>query len=77
MSPELLKVRERAKRDPDARFHALAHLLDEGALARAYGRMRASAAVGVDGISKEEYGRELGSNLRSLHDRLRSKRYRH
>jgi hypothetical protein len=77
MSTGLLKVRERAKRDPDARFTALAHLLDEEALRRAYGRTRKGAAVGVDGITKEEYGQELEDNLRDLHRRLRSKQYRH
>lgn len=44
MSPELLKVAERAKRDPDARFNSLAHLLDEAALERAYHRIRKDAA---------------------------------
>ena len=32
MSPELLKVAERAKREPDGQFHSLAHLIDEPAL---------------------------------------------
>jgi hypothetical protein len=32
MSPGLLKVVERAKREPEGRFHALAHLLDVPAL---------------------------------------------
>lgn len=77
MSTGLLKVGERAKRDPDARFTALAHLLDEEALRRAYGRIRKGAAVGVDGITKEGYGQELEGSLRNLHDRLRSKQYRH
>lgn len=77
MSPGLLKVRERAKQDPDARFNSLAHLLDQKALERAYGRIRKSAAVGVDGISKEQYGHDLEINLRALHERLRSKQYRH
>lgn len=77
MSPGLLKVRERAKRDPDARFTSLAHLLDPDALKRAYDRLRRSAAVGVDGITKEEYGQDLASNIRSLHERLKSKQYRH
>jgi group II intron reverse transcriptase/maturase len=77
MSPGLLKVRERAKQDPDARFNSLAHLLDQQALKRAYGRIRKSAAVGVDGITKEQYGHDLEINLRALHERLRSKQYRH
>ena len=32
MSPELLKVAERAKREPEGRFHSLAHLIDVPAL---------------------------------------------
>ncbi len=77
MSPELLKVVERAQREPEGRFHSLAHLIDVTALERAYKRIRKSAAVGVDGITKEQYGRDLESRLQDLHARLTSKRYRH
>jgi group II intron reverse transcriptase/maturase len=77
MSPQLLKVRERAKRDPQAVFLSLAHLIDEGALARAFHRLRKDAAVGVDGVTKEQYGQELEHNLHSLHQRLKEKRWRH
>jgi RNA-directed DNA polymerase len=77
MSPGLLKVRERAKQHPDARFNSLAHLLDGEVLLRAYDRVRKNAAVGVDGITKEQYGQELVDNLVNLHKRLRSKQYRH
>ena len=77
MSPQLLKVATRAKRDSDAQFHSLAHLIDVPALQRAYDSLRARAAVGVDGITKECYGQDLQANLEDLHERLRSKRYRH
>lgn len=77
MSTGLCKVAERAKREPAGRFHSLAHLIDEELLAGAFSRLRSDAAVGVDGITKEQYGRELQSNLRDLHRRLRTKRYRH
>ena len=77
MSPGLLKVAERAKRNPDARFNSLAHLVDEVALGRAFQRIRKDAAVGVDGITKEQYGQHLEENLRGLHERLKSMRYRH
>ena len=39
--------------------------------------MRKDAAVGVDGVTKEEYGQALESNLRDLHARRKAKRYRH
>lgn len=77
MSPGLLRVEERAKRDPGARFHSLAHHVDVEALGRALRRIRMDAAVGVDGITKEQYGRRLEENLQGLHERLRAMRYRH
>jgi group II intron reverse transcriptase/maturase len=77
MSPGLLKVAKRAQQHPDARFNSLAHLLDPDALKRAYDRLRKDAAVGVDGITKEQYGQDLAGNIRNLHQRLRSKTYRH
>jgi group II intron reverse transcriptase/maturase len=77
VSPKLLKVAERARLDPKYRFLSLAYLLDEQALERAYKRIRKDAAVGVDGMTKEQYGADLAGRLRDLHQRLRAGRYRH
>jgi group II intron reverse transcriptase/maturase len=77
MSPELVKVAERARREPQAQFHSLAHLIDVAALKRAFHRQRKDATPGVDGVTKEVYGQNLEDNLQDLHDRLRSRRYRH
>lgn len=77
MSPGLLKVAVRARREPDAQFHSVAHLIDVAALERAYHRQRKDAAVGVDGVTKQAYGRDLDVNLRDLHGRLKTMRYRH
>lgn len=77
MSTGLRKVTERAKREPAGKFHSLAHLIDEELLAGAYARLRTKAAVGVDGITKEQYGQDLRGNLKDLHERLKAKRYRH
>jgi len=77
ISPKLLKVMERAKRDPEVRFLSLAHLLDEELLTRAYHRLRKKAAAGVDGITKDEYGVDLASHISDLYSRLRGKRWRH
>ena len=54
MSPELLKVAERAKREPEGKFHSLAHH---------------NAAVGVDGVTKEQYGQALPENLKGLREK--------
>ena len=77
MSTPLLRVVERARREPEGRFHSLAHLIDVPALERAFHRLRGNAAVGVDGVSKAEYEQGLEGNLEDLHRRLRTKRYRH
>ena len=77
MSPGLLKVAERAKRNPSERILALARHIDEPALERAYRRLRKDAAVGADGVTVEQYGRELAANLRALYQRMKAGQYRH
>ncbi len=77
MSPKLQKVAEIAQRDPNGRLFALAHLMDEDELVRAYRRLRNNAAVGVDGVTKEAYGQNLGGNIQDLLTRLKAKQYRH
>ncbi len=54
MSPGLLKIVESAQGEPEGRFHSRAYLIDGAALERAYHRQRVHAAVGVEGITKEE-----------------------
>lgn len=76
LSPQLLKVMERAKY-PDYVFTTLAHYIDEEALTRSFHRLRKDAAAGVDGITKEEYGRDLERNIRELHERMKARRWRH
>lgn len=77
VSPELLKVAERAKRHPEQRILALAHLIDEPALERAYRSLRRDAAVGVDGATVEQYGEKLAENLQTLRARMKAGQYRH
>src|SRR5215216_5441671 len=77
MSPGLMKVAERAKRNPDQRILALAHLIDEPALERVFHRLRRNAAVGVDEITVEDYGAQLAANLQALRARMKAGHYRH
>ncbi len=77
MSPGLQRVMERARRNPQERQLALAYLIDVEALRRSYHRLRADAAVGVDGVTKADYGRDLEANLQGLHRRLKAMKYRH
>jgi len=77
VSPKLVKVAELARKDPKIRFNTLAHLIDEEALRRAFKRLEGQAAVGVDGITKEQYEQNLGKNLAALHARMKAGQYRH
>ena len=72
----LERVREAAKRDKDARFSALMHHVTVERLRAAYRRIRRAAAAGVDGVTWEEYGRDLDGNLARLHQRLHRGAYR-
>jgi len=47
------------------------------ALARSHGRLSKKAAVGVDGVTVEQYGQSLEGNLVALHARLKAGHYRH
>ena len=53
-------------REPEGRFHSLARLIDVPALERAFHPLRGDVAVGVDGVSKEDYAQELEANLEPL-----------
>jgi RNA-directed DNA polymerase len=75
--PKLMRVAERAKREPETRILSLAHLVDEDLMKEAFRRIRKDAAVGVDGVTKEQYGTHLEDNLQRLHTRMREGRYRH
>jgi group II intron reverse transcriptase/maturase len=75
--PKLMRVAERAKREPETRLLSLAHLVDKDLMREAFRRIRKDAAVGVDGVTKEHYGQQLEENLQQLHTRMKEGRYRH
>lgn len=77
VSTKLLKVEERARRNPGEKFFSLAHLMNETLLTETWCRIRKDAAVGVDGVTKEAYGQELEKNVHDLLIRLKAGRYRH
>jgi group II intron reverse transcriptase/maturase len=56
-------------------FTSLAYLMDIDWLKEAYRRTRKDGAVGVDGVTAEEYEQDLEGNLRSLLDRAKSGTY--
>jgi group II intron reverse transcriptase/maturase len=65
-----------AKRSPEMAFTSLAYLMDIDWLKEAYRRTRKDGAAGVDGVTAEEYEKDLEGNLQSLLDRAKSGAYR-
>jgi RNA-directed DNA polymerase len=56
-------------------FTSLAYLMDIDWLKEAYQRTRKDGAVGVDGVTAEDYERDLEGNLQRLLDRAKSGTY--
>lgn len=76
MSPELARIAERARKEPKARFTALAHHLTEGFLRETWQGLNKRGARGVDGVSMAAYGERLEENLSALVANLKAHRYR-
>lgn len=70
------RVRERAKRDKDAKFTALLHHVTIDRLREAYRGLRRNASPGIDEVTWVQYGEQLEDNLRELHARLHRGAYR-
>jgi len=77
MSTDLTRIGEKARREPDLVFTSLYHhVTDVDNLRDGYEALDDDKAVGVDGVTKEEYGRNLEENLQDLSNRLKRMGYR-
>jgi group II intron reverse transcriptase/maturase len=72
----LRSIAEKASKDKHHRFGDLYRWLDQDVLRLCFYRLRKDAASGVDGVSFEEYERNLEANLTDLVGRLKRKAYR-
>ncbi len=77
MSTDLRRIGERARKEPGLIFTSLYHhVTDVDNLRACYDALPEDRAVGVDGVTKAEYGRHLEENLKDLSERLRRMGYR-
>jgi RNA-directed DNA polymerase len=76
VSSALSALTRKAAQEPKHRFRSLYRLIDLQMLYESFGRLKRSAAPGVDGVTVEAYEANLDENLRSLLERLIGKRYR-
>jgi RNA-directed DNA polymerase len=70
------RVRRAAKEDRKLRFTALLHHVTIDLLRDSYHSLKKRAAPGVDGVTWEEYGRDLEAQLSDLHRRIHRGAYR-
>ena len=73
---KLQRIAEMAREHPERAFTNLAHYIDLDFLCEAFRLTRKDGAPGIDGVTGEEYGKNLEVNLQSLLDRFKSGRYR-
>ncbi len=57
-------------------FTSLYHLINADLLKQCHRELNGKKAVGIDEVTKEEYGQKLDSNIADLVRRLRNKAYK-
>jgi group II intron reverse transcriptase/maturase len=75
-SSRLHHVREAARKDSKLKFTNLLHHINRDCLVEAFFNLKKSAAVGVDGVSWQDYEQNLEANIADLHDRIHRGAYR-
>ena len=72
---KLQRIAEKARKEPRCVFTSLFHLMNVELLRGCFGRLREDAALGIDRVTKEEYGKDLEANLTTLLERLHKMSY--
>ena len=75
LQTKLERVEQRSRQDRRAVFNNLGHLLNLELLQSSYHSLEGSKAVGVDGITKDNYGKNLELNLEQLLLKIRRGAY--
>jgi RNA-directed DNA polymerase len=76
METKLTRIAQIAKEKPDERFTSLAHLINEEHLKECHHKLKSRRVPGVDEISKEEYAKNLGTNIRDLIAKMKQNAYK-
>lgn len=76
METKLARIAQLSKENPDMVFTSVGHLINKEMLKDCHDKMDGDKASGIDGITKEEYARNLDENLDALVERLKRKSYK-
>lgn len=75
MLTKLARISELSATNPDMVFTSVAHLINVEMLEDCHKGMNGKKAVGIDGVTKDEYSINLKENLENLVGRLKRKAY--
>lgn len=76
METKLERITDKSSHETRPKYTSLYHLLNEELLTQCHKELDGRKAVGVDGMTKEEYGQNLKENIRNLVERLKNKAYK-
>lgn len=74
--PGVERIAQRARQQPETCFCTLMHHFSVENLQVCFESLDGKKAVGIDGVTKEQYGEELEDNLQRLHQKLHQMSYR-
>lgn len=69
-------ISQLSKENPNMVFTSIGHLINKEMLKKCHETMQKDKATGIDGITKEEYGKHLEENLEKLVERLKNRSYK-
>jgi RNA-directed DNA polymerase len=72
---KLLRIAEKARREPKFQFTSLYHLMDKELLRGCFAGLKGGKAAGIDQVTKEEYAEGLEGNLEKLVEKLHRMAY--
>ncbi|BAG41115.1 reverse transcriptase [Orientia tsutsugamushi str. Ikeda] len=72
---KLERIKLLSSKNQDIKFNNLGHIIDLKMLEEQYKELDSKKAIGIDGITKEDYGKKLKANLLSLLTRIRKWQY--
>ena len=75
METKLERISQLSLENPGMVFTSLYHLINKDLLILCHNEMDGKKAVGVDGVTKDEYDKNLKANIESLVERLKRKSY--
>lgn len=76
METKLERIAEISANSPRPEFTSLYHLINKEMLLQCHKELDGNKAVGVDEITKKEYGRNLEQNIDDLVEKLKRKSYK-